>query len=511
MLSTLPTELLQQIGDELSRPDQGRLRGVSKNICLAIDPIFFADAQMFLSTDRIESRVDTLRAWALGGEKCILYARGLILDVGPDPQPVLYGLSWVFDYILTLASGRLTLFDAAMESLLVAALSSLKSFRTMRWSMRKRDPAWQRAAIRRFLASTPLVDDLGLYINDVEGLSSLSITGLRKLSVTTGAWQGMPIAEPLSRLVAQNPRLTSLYLPTENLSSWAEIWNVLAQSPHQCLTEISAQYCPELLAYLASYSGPGLQKLHLWAPDKGDADEFFHTLLPRPAATLTELSCIAEYECAWGFSPYVADAIAQLERLESLEMSINRDDIDAPANAVDLLLRTTAFLPAMRYLRIWAAKHEGLRYADGGARALQKAVNGFRIRCNKPSKATVTVDVDEKRFEIRPEHGGEPRMGGSWAYREVPQPDTAFIRLSDSLTICIHVGSSVKEKPNGVQPKSIHFLRIEASAKHLEFIVSTPVDAASFAFVESSDVATPGSSKEDFGISVVWKATGDGT
>lgn len=205
--------------------------------------------------------------------------------------------------------------------------------------MHKRDPAWQRAAIRRFLASAPLVDDLGLYINDVEGLSSLSITGLRKLSVTTGTWQGMPIAEPLSRLVAQNPRLTSLRLPTENLSSWAEIWNVLAQSSDQRLTEISAQYCPELLAYLASYSGPGLQKLHLWAPDKGDADEFFHTLLPRHAVTLTELSCIAGYECAWSFSPYVADAIGQLERLESLEMSINRDDIDAPANAVVRILR----------------------------------------------------------------------------------------------------------------------------------------------------------------------------
>jgi hypothetical protein len=118
----------------LSRPDQGRLRGVSKNICLAIDPIFFADAQMFLSTDRIESGVDTLRAWALGGEKCISYARGLILDVGPDPQPVLHGLSWVFDYIITLASGRLTLFDAAMESLLVAALGSLKSLRTVRYT-----------------------------------------------------------------------------------------------------------------------------------------------------------------------------------------------------------------------------------------------------------------------------------------------------------------------------------------------------------------------------------------
>jgi hypothetical protein len=85
----------------------------------------------------------------------------------------------------------------------------------------------------------------------------------------------------------------------------------------------------------------------------------------------------------------------------------------------------------MRYLRIWAAKHEGLRYAgcgnpvmnylDIGARTLQNAVNGFRIRCNKPSKAT--VDVDEKRFEMRPEQGGEPGPG-SWAYREVPQPDT---------------------------------------------------------------------------------------
>ncbi|KAJ7328436.1 hypothetical protein DFH08DRAFT_1084523 [Mycena albidolilacea] len=42
MLSTLPTELLQ-IGDELSRPDQGRLHGVSKNIYLALDPIFSAD------------------------------------------------------------------------------------------------------------------------------------------------------------------------------------------------------------------------------------------------------------------------------------------------------------------------------------------------------------------------------------------------------------------------------------------------------------------------------------
>ncbi|KAJ7328414.1 hypothetical protein DFH08DRAFT_815913 [Mycena albidolilacea] len=48
------------------------------------------------------------------------------------------------------------------------------------------------------------------------------------------------------------------------------------------------------------------------------------------------------------------------------------------------------------------------------------------------------------------------------------------------------------------------------SAKGREFTV-TPADAASFAFVESSDVATLGSGKEDIGISFAWKATGDGT
>ncbi|KAJ7814513.1 hypothetical protein B0H14DRAFT_3477025 [Mycena olivaceomarginata] len=49
------------------------------------------------------------------------------------------------------------------------------------------------------------------------------------------------------------------------------------------------------------------------------------------------------------------------------------------------------------------------------------------------------------------------------------------------------------------------------SAKGREFTVSTtPADANSSASVESSDAATLGSGKEDFGTSVNWKATGDG-
>jgi hypothetical protein len=49
------------------------------------------------------------------------------------------------------------------------------------------------------------------------------------------------------------------------------------------------------------------------------------------------------------------------------------------------------------------------------------------------------------------------------------------------------------------------------SPKGQEFTVSTtPANADSSASVESRDAATLGSGKEDFGTSVIWKATGDG-
>ncbi|KAF8143537.1 hypothetical protein K438DRAFT_1633337 [Mycena galopus ATCC 62051] len=92
---------------------------------------------------------------------------------------------------------------------------------------------------------------------------------------------------------------------------------------------------PDLLAYLASYSG--VVKLKFWGLSGGSriqaddlADIFFTTVIPRHARSLLELFCHAKYECRWSFGTHNVDALSALQNVRNFNLGMNPDEsVDA--------------------------------------------------------------------------------------------------------------------------------------------------------------------------------------
>jgi hypothetical protein len=189
------------------------------------------------------------------------------------------------------------------------------------------DPSWQHEATLRFLTTAPLLENFDLRADDVLDLELPLLTSLRKLKIYL---KNIRFVEKVPRLVEKNRGLTALHLAGCGASASSEAWNIL-QSVDQHLTDICAECSPELLAYISSYSG--VEKLQLHHP-VGDPRAFFYDVLPHHAATLLELSCIANRESPWSFGLCAVDGLLNLQRLTHLTMGINEAHIAAPVNAV---------------------------------------------------------------------------------------------------------------------------------------------------------------------------------
>ncbi|KAJ7606957.1 hypothetical protein DFH06DRAFT_1486676 [Mycena polygramma] len=398
MFSTLSTELVQEIGMKLTRSDQKYLRAACKDIGLAINPLSFSTLVLRTRNLSLDTGIDNLTALASGKTGWSRYTRSLSILPGPwqnqgiDEPPERPDIS-----------------DDAMMGLVVSALTSLKNVRAVVWSMNGGDTEWKwlRDSVLRLIAGATLLEDL-----------ELSVDGYNVDPDVTS----VPLVDQVPQIVEHNRGLTSLHLSGRAATTWSEIWDILRKKGDRHLKEINAAYCPELLTYIDSYSG--LERLEINHPDPGNPNTFFHTILPRHAATLVELSCSAGYECAWSFNSHTVDAILQLQRLTHLEVSINKADIvEGTDNAVVLLLRTAASLPALECLGIRAAGSQRNRGAKCGnpamahrsavERAVITAIQGFRG--DSASRAVLSVGLN--RFHLKPadelQTGEEP---GGWAY-----------------------------------------------------------------------------------------------
>ncbi|KAF7343918.1 hypothetical protein MVEN_01680500 [Mycena venus] len=355
MLSTLTIELLQEIAAELAMPEKKRLRAVCKDIGLAINPLFFSALVLNVNQLRQEIGLYILKALASGESGWSHYATSLrIIDSVSGTMQEIEAQQ---------KRERRDISDDAMHDLLVSALRSLTNIRSMSLYISKNEPVWRRDALLGYLAAAPFLSELEL-ITSFCGADLLlpSISNLHKLMIWASYCESVPLVEQTLRLVELNSGLTCLRLygcPDVD----AKVWPMLRQTGRH-LKEIRAQYSIELLAYITSYSG--IERLEVDNPDGGDANAFFHKVLPIHAATLTELSCSASYECQWSFSVDTVDALLKLQMLTHLEMSINKADIADPVNAVECLLRTIPALPALTSLNICAANAESNRGARCG-------------------------------------------------------------------------------------------------------------------------------------------------
>ncbi|KAJ6588989.1 hypothetical protein B0H19DRAFT_1102374 [Mycena capillaripes] len=296
MLSELPIELLQDIGDQLRKTDQKRLRAVCKDLRLAMNPLFFSDLVLDTQSLHLNEGIQLLTALASGKTAWTPFAKSVTI------RP----LKWQDN-----VEGDRS--DDAMEELFDAALGSLKNVRSVMWDVQLGDPAWQYDAILRFLGTAPLLGAFELCAGEVAVLILAQLISLRR-----------------KLKIKENLALTSLHLYDTDIL--AELWPWIQETTSWRLMVINAAYSPQLIAYISSYSG--LQKLALRDPEEGDPHRFWRDVLPLHAASLVELVCRPSYECAWSFNADMVDTISQLRRLTYLEMSVNKADIAEPVNAV---------------------------------------------------------------------------------------------------------------------------------------------------------------------------------
>ncbi|KAJ6579155.1 hypothetical protein DFH09DRAFT_1147755 [Mycena vulgaris] len=423
MLLDLPTEILQEIESQLERIDHKRLRAVCKDLRLAMDPLFFSSLVLDLHQLRLESGREFQETLVAGQTGWSLYAKTLTIIPGKKPE-------WH-----QLADPRGPKSEDANGHLLSSALGSMKNVQAVIWKVDDTCPAWEQKAICDVLDALPLTD-LKLEIRcSGDALSIRGLPRIHKLEIQTAYWKPPPLVQQVSKAVAQSRTLTSLRLAGSN--DWSEVWNILGDNSRMQLTDISTQtLTPELLTYLASYSG--IEKLTIKYPDTrreaehlGDA--LFETVIRRNTGSLVELSCAADYESRWSFGTHNVDTISLLQKLTCLEMSVNASEVlgvESPMSIVVLLLRTAALLPALRRLAIFPANlkiNRGGRCEDPRGQNLgminltiADAVKSFSSPV--ASSAIVLVPQLWKGYSQRlvAAAGGESVV---WEYGEIPRSD----------------------------------------------------------------------------------------
>ncbi|KAK7045057.1 hypothetical protein R3P38DRAFT_2882323 [Favolaschia claudopus] len=430
MLLDLSTELLEEIGNELTHKDHGNLRAACRGLNEAMQRLFFS-----LLTLKTNPNLGSLEGRelfeALAGRQTgwTTYAKTLCIDATGENQA---GTSATSGEEIPAIVDELVL-----QSRLANALSSVPKLRTVVWKLHERESAkWETETICGFLNALADLDTLELDVRSFADLSLLKVEpGVRALTakVSWRSWRGrrgwnsvsadsLPMYQEITRLAVEN-RLTVLHLegPGKEMS---EVWTALRFKSQTQLKEITTNVVtPEFFAYLNSYTG--VQKLTLVGPDGGNREKSdrlasqFWDVLPRHAATLSELTCPASYESRFSFASHNDHVISLLTQLTSLKMSVNagktkplerrterkfitvgipmeadQSDIDP---VVALLLQTAASLPHLKIVEIVSAETEsnrgawcgnGRRHHKGAVtRAIVRSISSFRS--DIPSAAIV--------------------------------------------------------------------------------------------------------------------------
>ncbi|EEB94996.1 hypothetical protein MPER_06103, partial [Moniliophthora perniciosa FA553] len=189
------------------------------------------------------------------------------------------------------------------------------------------------------------------------------------------------------------------------------------------------------LDYLDSFSG--IEELSIrraWASsdvrlDQTMADTLTNTILPKHKDTLRRLTITAAEEGPWSFGIQNANGFAQCSKLQSLEVSLNGDDIfiNDPQDALAASLHVANQLPELTSLclctadsRNWGAswgwmsqQHEPLTISlmvnglvnfslpDGFRSDLGVEIDGqiYRVGASedRPSRYSPTLDMEEVR------------------------------------------------------------------------------------------------------------------
>ncbi|KAJ7103899.1 hypothetical protein C8R44DRAFT_887395 [Mycena epipterygia] len=417
MLLDLSTELLQEIGGQVksSGPEQKSLRQICKSVSIAIEPQFFSSLVLEKEELRIDMGRGFLEALATGETGWSRYAQTLHIDSAPNRK-----------------GAGLSRSEAAMKDLLASVLGSLTNIQTVVWVSLDSDFAWEVNAICDFLNTLPLLNDLQLGVYRNTELPLLRLSGLRRLKIRTSTGKDLPFVQHIPSIVAQNRNLSSLHL--SGASGDANIWTMLRARPDLQihLKDISTgSVTPDLLAYLASYSG--VEKLRFWGVGRnsqqaGDlADTFFTTVLPRHTKSLLTLSCTTVYESRWSFGAHNVDVLSELQKLRNLKISINTDE---PINVVDLLIRTADLLHDLQLLEVDSAKSESSRNVRRGCvissddtpvdTAIQKVLQTFRSPVASPTILRcgfMGCHVYVRKAVESEESTSTAEGGGMWAYR----------------------------------------------------------------------------------------------
>ncbi|KAJ7140440.1 hypothetical protein C8R46DRAFT_1135626 [Mycena filopes] len=347
MLTSLSAELLHKIATELNPSAHRTLRTVSKDLSLAVNPLFFSTVSLPSGLLRHEAVLDFLRAISTGQTGWSDYCTVLAI------QP-----RWRHD---SPTAAGLAIPDAEMHALLASVLESIPRTRTVRWYINETAPQWERDVICGALNWFLDLEEFELSAQfGVNAPASLNLQRLRKLTIQT-AWKRLPMSQQFMRLIS--PQLTCLHISGDFVQ---EVWGLLNANPDLGihLKEIHSDLTPDLLVYLASLSG--LERLRLSSTACANeresnrlADQFFEVIIPRQAPTLLELYCPTEYESRWSFGPHNADTISTLKVLCRLTMSIGSADVTnvmAETNSVvSLLLHTIQNLSTLRRLTIFPA------------------------------------------------------------------------------------------------------------------------------------------------------------
>ncbi|KAJ7727342.1 hypothetical protein B0H14DRAFT_3001701 [Mycena olivaceomarginata] len=388
MLLDLSVELLQEIGDQLARPDHMSLRQICRSVGAAIEPIFFSSLVLLKEELHIDMGRGFLEALATGQTGWSRYAQRL--DIKSANK-------WT--------GAGLQRSDAIMQELLASVLGSLSNIRIVKWELYK-DPVWQVNALCDFLNNLPLLDDLRLEVYGTTELSLGRLSGLKRLDI-----------RPSSMKPPFNHSLTSLHLPGGNGD--ARVWTMLHGNPHLRihLTDISTG---NKLKFWGLSGESQIQADDL-------ADTFFMTVLPRHAKSLLELSCPASYECRWSFGTHNVDALSALHNVRNLNVSMNPDE---PVDAAHLLLRTVDLLPHLQRLTIYSADPDSLRNVRRGCvisskdtvidRAVKTVMQDFRSRVASPMILRcgfMGYDVYVRKYVESEKSAGAAEGGAMWAYQ----------------------------------------------------------------------------------------------
>ncbi|KAJ7654598.1 hypothetical protein DFH06DRAFT_1329864 [Mycena polygramma] len=368
MISELCVELVQAIASEVSPPDQKALRAVSRQLRRAIEPLLCASVTLVLdlnnprrdSLTQLKTLTESTTAWSYCQRLRIVSLRGRVRDADNE----------------------------SMQELLRPALESLTGLRALEWDLNDDEPSRAHDVVVEVMNAHEHMDELRLVDHMVHGhrfIDLAPVSNLRVLSASArgGGWT-CPAMDWLSLVVRKSPDLEGFQCPSSD--TCPELYTVMQQEGIR-LKQVKVRATDSvLLRYLASYSG--LERLEISAVrDDDDWNTLFGTVLPRHTATLVVLRCPGFAEGVCSFKVDNIALISQMQRLQTLEMSINGSAMwDQPEkglrNIVDVFLEMAMEMPLLRNIAILAA------------------IDPWNGRCSRgPSKASLREGTQKRIAE----------------------------------------------------------------------------------------------------------------